>query len=318
MSGDHEALMLFQLDSIENFNGIDVSLLIPAIQLPDADTSIIAKHIRKQKATGKTQEGVSFPLCLMISHHESCNTDTTDSGMSNSNSLYVITIWVFTNISGLIVIDENSYIESLNHHFSMLMFGYPENKLINEHINKLIPNFGNDCDYLGYIRSRNATLSSLDNEESETETDHVDMLEKNEEFVSNAINNVKLSYSDVSSPIKDPRKVCLDFTNSKINEEGSEAGEDDKSANVCIENGENNQNATNVSNITNNSSNIIYRINNSQVQREDNYITALSDCDLLTPVNETSKYITSSDNKNSIKEQLYSTDDINSGLLKQV
>uniref|UniRef100_A0A182Q960 Protein kinase domain-containing protein n=1 Tax=Anopheles farauti TaxID=69004 RepID=A0A182Q960_9DIPT len=212
MSGDNEALMLFQLDSVEKFVGMDVSLLVPAIQLPDADSSLIAKHIRKQKATGKTQDGVSFPLCLMIAHHET-GTDTTDSGLSNANALlYMVTIWVYTNLSGLLVIDENSVIESCNHHFSMLMFGIPQSKTIGEHITKLIPNFGQESDCL--TRSRNATLSSLDNDESETETDHVELEPNKSEFLQGSLNDIQpASQCDVISPAKEPRKVCLDFTN---------------------------------------------------------------------------------------------------------
>uniref|UniRef100_A0A182UNV1 Protein kinase domain-containing protein n=1 Tax=Anopheles merus TaxID=30066 RepID=A0A182UNV1_ANOME len=212
VSGDNEALILFQLDSVEKFGGMDVALLIPAIQLPDPDTSLIAKHIRKQKATGKTQDGVSFPLCLLISHHET-GTDTTDSGVSNPNALlYLITIWVYTNLSGLLVIDENSVIESCNHHFSMLMFGIPQSKTIGEHITKLIPNFGQETDCL--TRSRNATLSSLDNDESETETDHVELENSKDGFLSGALNDIRTSQCDATvSPVKEPRKVCLDFTN---------------------------------------------------------------------------------------------------------
>ncbi|XP_050073119.1 uncharacterized protein LOC126561214 [Anopheles maculipalpis] len=212
LSGDNEALMLFQLDSIDKFVGMDVALLIPAIQLPDPDTSLIAKHIRKQKATGKTQDGVSFPLCLIISHHET-GTDTTDSGLSNPGALlYMVTIWVYTNLSGLLVIDENSIIESCNHHFSMLMFGIPQSRTIGEHITKLIPNFGQESDCL--TRSRNATLSSLDNDESETETDHVELENSKGDFLqSSALHDLKSSHCDSLSPVKEPRKVCLDFTN---------------------------------------------------------------------------------------------------------
>ncbi|XP_049289623.1 PAS domain-containing serine/threonine-protein kinase isoform X1 [Anopheles funestus] len=211
ISADNEALMLFQLDSVDKFGGMDVTLLIPAIQLPDPDSSLIAKHIRKQKATGKTQDGVSFPLCLMISHHET-GTDTTDSGLSNPNALlYMITIWVYTNLSGLLVIDENSLIESCNHHFSMLMFGIPQSKTIGEHITKLIPNFGQESDCL--TRSRNATLSSLDNDESETETDHVELETNKGDFLQGALNDIKPSHCDNASPVMEPRKVCLDFTN---------------------------------------------------------------------------------------------------------
>lgn len=214
LSGDHEALNLFQIDSIDKFNGIDVQMLIPAIQLPDADTSFISKNIRKQKATGKTQDGVAFPLCLMISFQDS-GTDTTDSGLSNpSANLYVVTLWVYTNLSGLLVINEHSIVESCNHHFSMLMFGYPQNHIVGESITKIIPNFGQEYEYLGYIRSRNATLSSLDNDESETETDQINL--------GNKINELDMILNDnntdtVPRRASNDAKMCLDFTSKSNN-----------------------------------------------------------------------------------------------------
>lgn len=187
LSGDYEALLLFQMDAIEQFSGMDICALIPAIQLPDADVSLIAKHVRKQKATGRTTDGVTFPLCLMISAQAdttgSSTAESADSGVSNNTTQYLITIWVFQNISGLLVIDESGFIESCNHHFSMLMFGYAQMKILGRHITDLIPNFGHDVEYLGETRSRNATNSSLDgqDEESETETDPV--YYENEAFV---------------------------------------------------------------------------------------------------------------------------------------
>lgn len=177
VSGDAEALLLFQIDGGEDqLSGIDIQQLIPAIQLPDPNSSIIPKAIRKQKATGKTQDGISFPLCLMVtaSTQDTSVMDSADSGMSHSMSSYTITIWVFQNISGLLVIDDTGSIELCNHHFSMLMFGYSQAKMSRLHITRLIPNFGEEFEYLGYSRSRNITTSSLDdNDESETETDPV-------------------------------------------------------------------------------------------------------------------------------------------------
>ncbi|XP_019538730.3 PAS domain-containing serine/threonine-protein kinase isoform X2 [Aedes albopictus] len=361
VSGDYEALLLFQLDSIEKFNGMDVSLLIPAIQLPDADNSMIAKHIRKQKATGKTAEGVAFPLCLMISHHDS-GTDTTDSGLSNPSQLYVITIWVFTNISGLIVIDENSVIESCNHHFSMLMFGYPQSKIIGEHITKLLPNFGQECDYLGFMnRSRNATLSSLDNDESETETDHVDF-ENKEEFIHNAINSMKGSSDVVCSPVKETRKVCLDFTTTSTSNNRTDATSCSASSNIVTEHAITQEKSPNKAEATEASGllsaivvssvpeNLLYLESNSENNR--NYANLsgsvscnalksatsvatstretltkppaledcsnLVDCDLLTPVNECLNLLGGKNNsaESPSKEQLYTSEDINSVLLK--
>lgn len=195
ISADNEALMLFQLDSLEKFLNIDITLLIPAILLPlePADNQMIPKNIRKQRATGKTQDGVSFPLCLMISNDESNNE-------SLENQLYTVTIWVYSNLSGLVVIDENSIIESCNHHFSTLMFGYPQTKIIGQNIFKLIPNFGQEFEY---IDARVLRSPSVENEESETETDHV----LNDPF-----------NCGTPTPAKqDPFKICLDFTLPKTN-----------------------------------------------------------------------------------------------------
>ncbi|XP_062552781.1 PAS domain-containing serine/threonine-protein kinase [Armigeres subalbatus] len=363
VSGDYEALLLFQLDSIEKFNGMDVTLLVPAIQLPDADNSMIAKQIRKQKATGKTAEGVAFPLCLMISHHDS-GTDTTDSGLSNPNHLYIITIWVFTNISGLIVIDENSVIESCNHHFSMLMFGYPQSKIIGEHITKILPNFGQECDYLGFMnRSRNATLSSLDNDESETETDHVDF-ENKEEFIHNAINNMKRNSDVACSPVKETRKVCLDFTTTSTSNNRTEVTSCSVSSNSATDqavpqekpqilpeptessslfsaiivssvpenllylesNSENNRNYANLSssascNALKSSTSVVTSSTAREALTKPPALEDCSnpvDCDLLTPVNECLNLLSGKNNSvgSPSKEQLYTSEDLNSVLLK--
>lgn len=167
-SGDVEAVMLFQVESEDHFLGMDLKALIPAVRLPDPTDGCIAKGTRKQKATGKTTDGISFPLCLMITTPDECNSDN-DSGVSAAGT-YVVTIWVFQNVSGLLVINEHGTIESCNHHFSMLMFGYSSARILRTHITGLIPNFGQEFEYLGHSRSRNITTSSLD--DSETETDY--------------------------------------------------------------------------------------------------------------------------------------------------
>lgn len=192
ISGDNEALMLFQLDSLEKFVGMDILLLIPAIQLPNemTENQSIPKNVLKQRATGKTQDGVSFPLCLMISSEEG-SFDANEPTCLN----YTVTIWVYSNLSGLVIIDASSIIESCNHHFSTLMFGYSQTKIIGQNIFKLIPNFGQEFEY---IDTRGQRSPSVENEESETETDHFLL---NDPF-------------SIGTPLtrKDPYKICLDFT----------------------------------------------------------------------------------------------------------
>lgn len=190
INGDNETLMLFQLDSHEKLVGMNVTLLIPAIILPNEPTEIIPKHVRKQRATGKTQEGVSFPLCLMVANDERNACEN-----SSSNRQYIVTIWVFSNMSGLVVIDENSLITSTNHHFSNLMFGYSQSRIIGQNIFKLIPNFGQEFEF---IDTRSQITSSMEeNEESETETDH---------FLSDSF-----AFDSSRHSNKDPFKICLDF-----------------------------------------------------------------------------------------------------------
>lgn len=222
VSGDNEALLLFQLDSLDKFVDMDVTLLIPAILLPPevVDNQLIAKNIRKQRATGKTQDGVSFPLCLMVSNDES-NTE------SSENPLYIITIWVYSNLSGLVVIDENSIIESCNHHFSTLMFGYPQTKIVGQNIFKLIPNFGQEFEC---IDARDQRSPSVENEESETETDHV----LNDPFTIGTSLSAK----------KDPFKICLDFTSPR-NSIRSADGDSKQCVNLNTENDKNIMNITN-------------------------------------------------------------------------
>lgn len=243
ISGDNEALMLFQLDSLEKFVGMDVTMLVPAIQLPTdmTENQMIPKNIRKQRATGKTQDGVSFPLCLMISS-EDTHADAVES--HSTMQMYNVTIWVYSNLSGLVVIDENSIIESCNHHFSTLMFGYPQSRITGQNIFKLIPNFGQEFEY---IDARSQRSPSVENEESETETDHILL---NDPFIATPSHNKK-----------DPFKICLDFTSPRTSIRPC----DSEVLKQCsYSNSENDRNILNYSNGT-----------------------GQDDHELLTPVNET-------------------------------
>lgn len=149
ISVDSETLLLFQIDTESELYGSEIRNLIPAIQLPNAENSFNHKTLYKQKATGKTRDNLSFPLCLMITpqNFNDRKTGPDSSGVDAINS-YVITIWVFQNISGLLVIDESGKIELCNHHFSMLMFGYAQSKITRLHITNLIPNFAQELEYL--------------------------------------------------------------------------------------------------------------------------------------------------------------------------
>ncbi|XP_037909867.1 PAS domain-containing serine/threonine-protein kinase isoform X2 [Hermetia illucens] len=338
-SATTDALMIFQFESLHQFIDMEISVIIPAITLPDADNSVISKQVRKQKATGKTSDGISFPLCLLISHHDP-ESDTNDSGLSNANSgLYLITVWVFQNISGLIVIDEYGVIESCNHHFSMLMFGYAQSKILNQHITKLIPNFGQELEYLGMTRSRNATESSLDNE-SVTETDPIceKSFPKTEpevrkviqrpvsESIRHSIDFTKLDSDIIGSENSIEKLLTAQSMAEKANfirGGGGSLSSSDQQSNLLKsvsadiltrENVENNKNAANIKNKTGNA---VERRNSMMISEA---IESTPDAgnvnenDLLTPVNDASNQYSISANltPNNLE---YNSSDIAAGLV---
>lgn len=347
VSADVEAVMLFQVESEDHFIGMEIQTLIPAVKLPDRSDNVISKLVRKQKATGKTTDGISFPLCLMVTPSDESNNETNDSGLSNSN-LYVVTIWVFQNISGLLVIDENGLIESCNHHFSMLMFGYSQARILRTHITELIPNFGQEFEYLGHSRSRNITTSSLD--ESETETDPV-YYEAEQSSLYKAPVAVTMSEYQTNSPwgpldlskaTSEPVNICLDlFTSSETNVDGAEelsaktptvsdsskASTLAKSMSVCIlKNGneENDQNSVNskgintqVSDKAQTSTPIKELLDGPRTSLEEDLCNEANE--LLTPVNETeppSEYLMSASTK-TVSNAPYVTDDLDGAQQEQ-
>lgn len=313
--------MLFQIESLEKFVGMDITLLIPAIQLPDSDTGVIHKNIRKQRATGKTCDGVAFPLCLMVSAHENECTETGDEGLEACGS-HMITIWVYSNLSGLIVIDENSIIESCNHHFSTLMFGFPQNKIVGQNIFKLIPNFGQEFEY---IDARSRRSPSIENEESETETDHILL---NDPFAlqfssPTTATTTSITSSATNIPKKDTPNVSLDLTSPKptsllddkkmqltsFMSKSSVNYSDNK--NELFENAENNQNMINLHNSPLATTSTSYATLNKPTASFPLNGSFVHDLDLLTPVNEmcdtVSKHYATAD----ILAGLYTQDDSN-------
>lgn len=45
---------------------------------------------------------------------------------------YIVTVWVYANMSGLIVVDASGIVETCNHHFTHLMLGYTKAELVGQ------------------------------------------------------------------------------------------------------------------------------------------------------------------------------------------
>ncbi|XP_049954466.1 PAS domain-containing serine/threonine-protein kinase isoform X2 [Schistocerca serialis cubense] len=146
ISADTEAGIIFQYEE-EQLQGTDISSLIPSLKVPCPE-EVMPKDVKKQKATGRTREGATFPVCIRISE-EAKGDGEADSGI---RKCYKLTIWVFANMSGLVVLAEDGVVESCNHHFTHMMFGYPQSELIGQKITNIIPNFCEDLEYPGPLQ----------------------------------------------------------------------------------------------------------------------------------------------------------------------
>lgn len=164
-SADATTATIFLYESTDNVLGINIATLIPFIKLPDPDSREIPKSLRKQRATGRTTDNVKFPLCLLLSLEE---TPSTGYPSTASGTLFNITVWVFLNLSGLIVVDEMGNIQTCNQPFSLLMFGYGQDKITNMHISAILPNFGKDS---REDKSPNVSNTSITSNDWEPDTD---------------------------------------------------------------------------------------------------------------------------------------------------
>ncbi|PNF14942.1 hypothetical protein B7P43_G01558 [Cryptotermes secundus] len=163
ISADSETAVIFQYEE-DDLEEADIAVLIPAIKLPISEDAL-TKDVKKQKATGRTRDGATFPLCLRIDEQTS-----EDKSMDNVNDvLYSVVIWVFANMSGLIVITDEGSIESCNHHFTHMMFGYPQSELLGQKITTIIPNFCEDLEYLG---DTTVTVAQFDLNKTDDDNDN--------------------------------------------------------------------------------------------------------------------------------------------------
>ncbi|XP_034652682.1 PAS domain-containing serine/threonine-protein kinase [Drosophila subobscura] len=160
---DAATATIFLYYATEDVIGVNITTLIPFIKLPDPDSREISKGLRKQRATGRTTDNVKFPLCLLLTTAEP-NASTT----YTSNTCFNITVWVFQNLSGLIVVDEIGNIQTCNQPFSVLMFGYGQEKITKMHISSILPNFGKD---FREDKSPNVSNTSITSNDWEPDTD---------------------------------------------------------------------------------------------------------------------------------------------------
>lgn len=103
-----------------DLEGMLITDIIPSLVLPTAEESVL-KTQRKQQATGRTRDGSSFPLSILL--------EPLSEKEGGSPAVYRGVVWVFANISGMITVLPDGSIHSCNTNFSLMLFGYSQTQL---------------------------------------------------------------------------------------------------------------------------------------------------------------------------------------------
>ena len=90
----------------------------------------ISQEMKIQKTTGCTESHQSFPLTLRLEHHEEESDSVSVSEDSCILPYYKAIIWVFTNMSGMLLIDLKGLIIDCNPIFVQLALGYSRDQLV--------------------------------------------------------------------------------------------------------------------------------------------------------------------------------------------
>ncbi|XP_047520416.1 PAS domain-containing serine/threonine-protein kinase isoform X2 [Pieris napi] len=204
-----DAGLLFQAESCEKLVGLPIASLIPSIHLPPYDLAI-PKALAKQKATGRTLDGCSFPLCLWISKSETMK--------PKDRPIFEVNVRVTYNVSGLLVVDESGIITACNQHFAQLTFGKSLSEVIGHHIEDVIQNFCRECDLIKIQdTNRNMTLSPVNNDDgsvSDTDDDSCGAFNGSQKSACMSL-NVQPSLLSTNRE-KSSSALCLDKSSSLI------------------------------------------------------------------------------------------------------
>ena len=169
---DNNIEILFQTRGSEVI-GEHVTRLIPCLEWPDEEGSCT-----RFASTGKIDDDVHFPL--------SCVVTRTQAG-------YRAGVWVFSSLSGLIILDSDGAVVRSDESFVSLVLGYTTEQITGHKIETIIPGFYDEFD----VPSCDKTDDDLGCEDLARSSDNLDQLDENSplEEISLNINNLNLNSS---------------------------------------------------------------------------------------------------------------------------
>ncbi|XP_033105497.1 PAS domain-containing serine/threonine-protein kinase-like [Anneissia japonica] len=178
LSADGQLAYLHGYASDSELIGMNIKQLVPSFVLPDTGDKL-PQEVKKQRLTGRTKDGSTFPLSALVKPIPTSlplpdvveaakaqaslkNSQEFSSTSGNVGLCYQATIWVFANISGMLSFLPDGTIHSVNHNFSLMLFGLSKDKLVGKHITHLIPEF---YDHLDIIDDGSMPLPPFDDDD---------------------------------------------------------------------------------------------------------------------------------------------------------
>ena len=133
---DADAEKIFQTISNSVKETKSIRKLIPSFELDLLDDISFKKKI-KMKLSGITSDGIAFPLALSVAPKNP---------HFNISESFVITVWVYSNISGLMLLSKDGIMQTCNPTFIHLLLGYQASDVIGKKITSIIPEFYSDIE----------------------------------------------------------------------------------------------------------------------------------------------------------------------------
>ena len=199
---DKNAKKIFQLKSDLSKETISITQLIPNFETNHLNDVSYKKKL-KSKLTGHTSDGIAFPLALSISRSDQHITESSDDSLSQG---FIVTIWVYSNISGLMLVSKDGIMQTCNPTFIHLLLGYQASDIIGEKITSIIPAFYTDIELAETFYSNHDVLDEkeiIDSKENlECRDDCKNVLKDLENIRSHKKGKAKARL-DFSQPIKD-------------------------------------------------------------------------------------------------------------------
>ncbi|KAM4693654.1 PAS domain-containing serine/threonine-protein kinase [Discoglossus pictus] len=132
VSCDSTCALLYGYLEPEELLGQHITNILPSVQIPQPGEEL-SQNMRLQRIVGVTRDGATFPLILSL--------EEIDLEEVSPVEEYNASLSVLSSISGLITLQSDGSIQSLNGSLSRSLFGYERTQLLGKNISFVIPGF---------------------------------------------------------------------------------------------------------------------------------------------------------------------------------